>query len=88
MVSKRNSRNHIIEGLRADKEITNTDASFMFIISDMLGEDDVIDLDFDEISEATGIEDPTDIEDMLDFMHDIGIVDVNYEDQTISEPME
>jgi hypothetical protein len=85
---KRNRRNHIIEMFRKKKEISNAEASFMFTVSDILGEDDVIDLDLDEIGEATGMSEPEEIEEMLDLMHDLGIVDVSHEDQSISEPME
>jgi hypothetical protein len=85
---KRNRRNHIIEGFRKKNEVTSAEAAFMFTVRDMLGEDDVIDLDLDEIGDATGMNEPEEMEELLDLMHDLGIVDVSYEDQSISEPME
>jgi hypothetical protein len=87
-MSKRNGRNHVIEALRKDKEITNTEASFMFIVSDLLGEDETIDIDLDEISEATGVADTVMCIELLSLMHNSGVVDVNHGEQTISEPME
>lgn len=71
----RTNRNSIISKLLASGIISKTDSFNMLEISSIIGDDDEIEIDYDDIGEILGIE-PDAIFSLLDDMHDLEILEV------------
>ena len=71
----RTNRNSIISTLITNNEVSKTDSFSMLEISNIIGDDDEIEIDYDDIGEILGIE-PDTIFSLLDDMHDLEILEV------------
>ena len=76
----RNERN-----LRINSAINDSDErSYMISISGVLGDSEIVDIDYDDLSEATGITDLSVIEELLQVMYDMNIIEnLDFEEGTI-----
>jgi len=76
----RNERN-----LRINSAINDSDErSYMISISGVLGDSEIVDIDYDDLSEATGITDLSVIEELLQVMYDMNIIDnLDFEEGTM-----
>lgn len=73
----RNNRNRVIYEC---PDLTSTEKSQMISISGVIGDSAIIDIDWDDLSEATEIEDISEIEELLDILFDLSILDeLDYE---------
>lgn len=76
----RNDRNRIISEC---PDLTATEKSKMINISGVIGDSNIIDIDWDDLSEATEIEDISEIEELLDILFDLNILEELDYDQGI-----
>lgn len=76
----RNERN-----LRINSAINDSDErSYMISISGVLGDSEIVDIDYDDLSEATGITDLSVIEELLQVMYDMNIIEnLDFEEGTM-----
>ena len=71
----RTNRNSIISTLITNNEVSKTDSFSMLEISNIIGDDDEIEIDYDDIGEILGIG-PDEIYFLLEEMYDLGILEV------------
>jgi len=71
----------IINEQKVEKTITIEEQQTMIMISSLIGDSDNIDIDDDDMLEATGLTDINKVFSILDLMFELGIlVDLDYEE--------
>jgi len=80
----RQKRNGIIEIFAKTNEINSNEKITMIHISSVVGDSSEIPIDWDDLSESTGIDDYSIIENYLDTMYDLDILEIlDYESDLI-----
>ncbi len=75
----RSDRHKLIDD--AKHSLTHMESRAMKRVSSLIGDDDIVDISFDDIQEVTSIDDYERIEELLDLMYDLEILEtLCYED--------